>query len=64
MPAFFSNFLAFLRIVVPIVEAVLLVGVNVPFLFLAAAGDCQRSDQDERDMYGASSSHVSLHAYL
>jgi hypothetical protein len=62
--AILANLLAFLGITVPVVEAVLLVGVNVSFLFFAAAGNCQCSDKGEGYVEGAFSSHGSLHYSL
>jgi hypothetical protein len=56
--------LAFLWITVPVVKAVLLVGVNVSFLFFAASGNCHCSDKGEGYVEGAFSSHGSLHYSL
>ena len=58
--AILADLFTFLWVVVPVIEAVLLIGVNLTLLFFAAAGDCKRSDQCEGDLKGASSSHGSL----
>lgn len=52
------------RIVVPVIQAILLVGVYVSFLFFPAAGYGESSDQHQSDMKSASSAHKSLRCQL
>jgi len=48
---------AFLRVAVPVVEAVLLVGVDVALFFFAAAGYGKSSDKNQGNVEGASAAH-------
>jgi hypothetical protein len=48
---------AALGIIVPVIQAVLLVGVDVALLFLAASGDSECAYQDQRNLECASPAH-------
>jgi hypothetical protein len=60
MLTFFPDLLAFLRVIVPVIETVLFIGVDVPFLFPAASGSSEGTYENERNVQGASSAHCSL----
>jgi hypothetical protein len=51
---------AFLWVVIPIVETVLFVCIDVPLLFFAAAGRSESAYQNKGNMQGTSTAHCSL----
>jgi hypothetical protein len=50
-------FFAALGVVVPVIEAILLIGVHMALLFFAAADNSECTDQNKRDLEGASPAH-------
>jgi hypothetical protein len=60
MLALFADLLTFLGIIVPVVQTVLFIRIDMPLLFFAATGYSQGTYKNKRNMQSASSAHNSL----
>jgi hypothetical protein len=58
--AILAHLFAVFGIIVPVVEAGLFVGVDVPLLFFTASGGNQGTNENKSNLKGASSTHGSL----